>query len=500
LLKFTIFCHRWLGLAFCLLFVLWFASGIVMMYWSFPEVTPEQRLANADSLPPAAIRISPEAAYGRLNWSEPPYAARLAMLDGRPVYRFRSDRAEAIVYADTGDRLLSVPEDLGLRIAARWVGSPAREARVEGPLSDPDQWTVSGEYRELRPLLKYSWRDGDEVYVSAKTGEVVQRTTRDSRFAAYFGAIPHWFYWTPLRKNGRAWNQLVVWSSGIGTGVSLLGLIAGFWIYSPRRYRYRGQPSGIPYSGQKRWHVIFGLPFGALACTWAFSGLLSMEPFEWLAGNNESALHVADTLHGGALSLEAFALKPPSVALQQAGLQTKDLDFALFDGEPYYLARQAPQISRIVPVRGNPVDQFDPYRIRQLVARVSQPAEVDEARVINRYEAYYLDRRGRHPLPAFFVHLNDRAGSMYYIDLRTAHLVEAYDTASRWNRWLYHGLHSWNLPWLYRHRPAWDIMVMLFLLGGTSLSVTAVILGFQLLRRKTRFARPTVDHTRVPTP
>jgi hypothetical protein len=78
--------------------------------------------------------------------------------------------------------------------------------------------------------------------------------------------------------------------------------------------------------------------------------------------------------------------------------------------------------------------------------------------------------------------------------------VEAYDNASRWNRWLYHGLHSWNLPWLYRHRPAWDIMVMLFLLGGTSLSVTAVILGFQLLRRKTRFARPTFGNTQVPIP
>jgi hypothetical protein len=43
-------------------------------------------------------------------------------------------------------------------------------------------------------------------------------------------------------------------------------------------------------------------------------------------------------------------------------------------------------------------------------------------------------------------------------------------------------------------------MVMLFLLGGTSLSVTAVILGFQLLRRKTRFARPTFGNTQVPIP
>ena len=34
-----IFIHRWMGVVFCLLFSLWFASGIVMMYWSYPEIS-----------------------------------------------------------------------------------------------------------------------------------------------------------------------------------------------------------------------------------------------------------------------------------------------------------------------------------------------------------------------------------------------------------------------------------------------------------------------------
>jgi len=486
-LKFAIFCHRWLGLAVCLLFVLWFASGIVMMYWGFPEITSDQRLAHAEALPPASIRIAPEAAYSRLQLPGSPDGASLAMLDGRPVYRFRTSRSHFIVYADTGDLLTVVPQDMALRIASHWAGRPAREAGQEGPLRDPDQWTVSGEYRALGPLLKFSWPDGQQVYVSASTGDVVQYTTRDSRLAAYLGAIPHWLYWTPLRKNGKTWNRVVVWASGIGTSVGLLGLIAGSVMYSSTgRYRYRAQPSRIPYSGQKRWHMIFGLLFGALACTWAFSGLLSMEPFEWLQGNDESALNVDAALRGGALKLDAFASKSPGLALEQAGIQIKELEFALFDGEPYYFARQSPQISRIVPVRGRPIAQFDRDRILKLVRRASQPAAVDEARVITRYDAYYLDRHGQHPLPAFLVRLNNAAGSMYYIDLQTARLVEAYDHRSRWNRWLYHGLHSWNLPWLYRHRPLWDILVMLLLLAGLSLSITAVILGFQLVRRTAR--------------
>jgi len=103
--------------------------------------------------------------------------------------------------------------------------------------------------------------------------------------------------------------------------------------------------------------------------------------------------------------------------------------------------------------------------------------------MVTEYEAYYLDRRQQHPLPALFIRLNDARGSMFYIDPSTARIVEAYDSASRWNRWLYHGLHSLDLPWLYKYRPAWDIAILLLLAGGASLSVTSLIMAWQLLRR-----------------
>ena len=447
-----------------------------MMYWGFPEISPAERLSRAAPLAPAAIRVTPEAAWDRVRQFATPDTTRLTMLDSRPVYRFRTGRSEAIVYADTGEPLLTASRDMALRIAAAWMQRPAPEATFDGLLRDADKWTVSGEYRALRPLLKFSWSDGDQVYVSTLTGEVVQHTTRLSRRAAYFGAIPHWLYWTPLRKNGPAWNKVVVWSSGIGTVAGILGLTAGAWIYLPRRR--------IPYQGQKRWHMILGLAFGTLACTWAFSGLLSMEPFQWLLGDNQAAFDIQAALRGGPLDLKVFSAKPPRDALDQAGPNTKTLEFALFDGEPHYLAD-----SRIIPVRGDPSVQFDPARILKLVAEASRPATITESRVLTEYDAYYLDRHRQHPLPALFVRLNDPQASTLYIDLKTAQIVEAYNNRSRWNRWLYHGLHSWNLPWLYRHRPAWDIMVMVFLAGGASLTVTAMIIGFQLLRRKLRFNR-----------
>src|ERR1700682_4505273 len=99
ILRFAIFCHRWLGVFFCLLFATWFASGIVMMYWDYPSVSSEERLAKATILNASQIRISPQQAYARLDLSRPPDQARITMLDGRPVYRFRIGRSQSLVYA-----------------------------------------------------------------------------------------------------------------------------------------------------------------------------------------------------------------------------------------------------------------------------------------------------------------------------------------------------------------------------------------------------------------
>ena len=35
--------HRWLGIAFCLLFAMWFGTGIVMHFVPFPSLTEAER-------------------------------------------------------------------------------------------------------------------------------------------------------------------------------------------------------------------------------------------------------------------------------------------------------------------------------------------------------------------------------------------------------------------------------------------------------------------------
>ena len=485
-----IFVHRWMGVLFCLLFLSWFASGIVMMYWQFPEVTPADRLTRAPALDASQIHLSPAQAYARLQLDRPPFGAQLLTFDGHPAYRFRSGLDDAsIVYADDGKTQDEFPPDLTLRIASAWANQPPGAAKEEDN-TEADQWTVSEEFAELRPLRKYSWADGQQVYVSTVTGDVVQYTTRGSRLAAYFGAIPHWLYFTPLRKRGEQWSRVVIWASGLGTAAAILGITIGLWMYSPsRNYRYAGAPASFPYRGNKRWHAILGLFFGLFACTWAFSGMLSMDPFPRLqeGASNELDARLASALRETP-PLEVFTAKPPQAVAAEAqgdfGSPVKELELTSCAGEPAYLAILRPNDTRVIPVLGRPQYEFDRERLIDALDRAARPFAFTEVRRVTQYESYYLDRNNQLPLPAIFVQLNDPAGSMYYIDPKTARIVQSYNSSSRWNRWFYHGLHSLNLPWLYKHRPAWDVVVILLLVGGASLSVTALLLAWNVLWRK----------------
>jgi hypothetical protein len=471
--------HRWLGVAFCLFFLIWFPSGIGMMYWDFPAVTPEDQLERSPALDPTTVRVSPSKALDALGMSGAPDQIRLNTFDGRPVYRIRTGRAEHVIYADTGVTRGDISRELMARVASAWTGQPAAGATIE-PI-DVDQWTVQGAFRSLRPLWKYSWPNGEQVYLSQASGEVVQYSTRASRLGAYLGPIPHWLYFTPLRKHQIAWSRVVIWSSGIGTGAAILGLAIGIWMYSPaKRYRFATGATSIPYRGQKRWHMALGLIFGLGAATWAFSGMLSMDPFPLARRGGRTGIPAA--LHGG-IPVAALSTNPQSVLARLPNEPVRELELTSFDGEPVYIATNGRAETRIVFLDGPVRTTFDRDAIGRLVTTAAGPSGLAELRELTSYDWYYLDKRGARPLPVILARLNDPEQSRYYIDPRTARIVGMYSSTNWISRWLYHGLHSLDAPWLYNHRPAWDIVVIAFMLGGTALGVTSLILAWRVVGR-----------------
>ena len=84
-------------------------------------------------------------------------------------------------------------------------GAPqyASTLRHDARLTVSDQWTLSSAIRPLMPLHRLGLGDvaGTELYVSALTGEPVLKSTRRERLWNYLGAVTHWLYFTPLRRN-----------------------------------------------------------------------------------------------------------------------------------------------------------------------------------------------------------------------------------------------------------------------------------------------------------
>ena len=137
MLRALIVVHRWVGVALCLLFLLWFPSGIGMMYWGFPSVTEADRLARAPVLDAGQVTLTPQVAARTLRLDpQRPDRIRLTTVDGRPAYR-GGRGGRRVVYADTGNERGDVSASMRDRAAEAWTGRRVRDgALVAGAWPD----------------------------------------------------------------------------------------------------------------------------------------------------------------------------------------------------------------------------------------------------------------------------------------------------------------------------------------------------------------------------
>ncbi len=159
--------------------------------------------------------------------------------------------------------------------------------------------------------------------------------------------------------------------------------------------------------------------------------------------------------------LSAYAGRSPREAIAaRADFEVKELEWTSFAGEPLYLATNGRGETRLIPMRWRTEDDARSCGRDARGARRASGNHLAELRVVDEYDAYYLDRRGERPLPVVYARLNDAVATRYYIDPKTATVVGQYSARGWVNRWLYHGLHSLDFPWLYKYRPLWDIVVI----------------------------------------
>jgi hypothetical protein len=91
------------------------------------------------------------------------------------------------------------------------------------------------------------------------------------------------------------------------------------------------------------------------------------------------------------------------------------------------------------------------------------------------------------------VRYGDPQRTWLYLDPRHGLIAYRQERLSRLNRWLYHGLHDLDFPFLYYRRPLWDIVLVVLSIGGLISAGATITPALRRLRRHVRRLRRHAD-------
>ena len=528
--------HRWLGIGTCLLFFLWFLSGVVMMYVGHPKLTWQERLEHLPPLEASQSLLSPADAFRQAGIHGTVTDLRLANARaGQPVYiaQVRPDSKPApdaprpephLVALDARTGTLLPPTDPATALASAQVyleqgglshpssssALPASSPRQPSPagaqdtpgkplyqgITVEDAHTHSAAMDLHRPLHKVLLPDAEQtlLYISGTTGEVVRDAPRLERGFNYLGAWLHWLYL--FRDTAIDWTDLIIWLSVIGTVATLSGFLSGIirWRFS-RPYRSGSRSPFAP--GALRWHHILGLVFALTTFTWIFSGLMSMNPWDIFEADDS----IIDARRISNPDIQpSRATATPQALLASATTPVRELQWhTLLDKARVKAIRthEVPPGSADQPIllsahTGKPYN-LEPERLRSALftLQAGYPPRID---ILRQDDFYYYSRaehtmgggRKPHPLPIWRVRYDDPNQTWLHIDPATGQVLSELDSYQRTERWLFALLHSWDWLPLLRNRPLWDIVMLVLAAGGLALSATGIWIAGHRLHIKTR--------------
>ena len=476
-----IFLHRWLGVAMCLVFLLWFASGIVMIFVQYPQFTENESLDNSAAIEFSRINLSPSEALGRASVTEMPGNMSLLNVIGRPAYQFISpSRGYTTVFADDGSFLRGVSEAQAMTTVEKSNFHDGQSTPEYGGVVNIDQWTISVP-RADRPLhwISLGDADGTVLYISSQRGRIVQDTTRKERFWNWFGSTIHWIYPLQIRQHASLWSNIVIYLSVAGLLSVLSGGIIGVLklrVVKPLSGKFQS-----PYVGMLKWHHLIGLFTMVIIFTFTFSGLMSMEPWGLFSTSTSARQQVARYTGSSDVSLEL--LPDPRELKDKDGV--KEVQWKSILGHSYMVAVRDLDDSEveIVDDSGLNEQKFLAARIVGAIPKLLPHADLSELDIISSYDNYYYSRHNSfRPLPIYRAKFNDDEGTWYHINSQTGEVINRLTKISRVQRWIYSALHNLDFSWLLSRPPLWYSVLMALSMIGLFFSITGIIIAWRRLR------------------
>ena len=527
--------HRWLGIGTCLLFFLWFLSGMVMMYVGHPKLTWQERLEHLPPLEASQPLLSPADAFRQAGIHGTVTDLRLANARaGQPVYiaQVRPDSKPApdaprpephLVALDARTGALLPPTDPATALASAQAyleqGEPSHPSSSSAPpASSPRQPSATAQgapgkplYQGItaedahthskamdlhRPLHKVLLPDADQtlLYISGTTGEVVRDAPRLERGFNYLGAWLHWLYL--FRDTAIDWTELIIWLSVIGIVSVISGFLSGIirWRFS-RPYRSGSRSPFAP--GALRWHHILGLVFALTTFTWIFSGLMSMNPWDIFEADDS----IIDARRISSPDIQpSHATATPQALLARTTTPVRELQWHTLLGKTRVKGIRTHDVPPgnadqplLLSARTGKPYPLEPERLRSALFTL-QPGYPPRIDILRQDDFYYYSRaehtmgggRKPHPLPIWRVRYDDPNQTWLHIDPTTGQVLNEMDSYQRAERWLFALLHSWDWLPLLRNRPLWDIVMLVLAAGGLALSATGIWIAGHRLHIKTR--------------
>lgn len=466
--------HRYLGIALSLAVVAWCLSGLVMMYFQYPELTETERAQGLAELTLSDCCVWPED-FSDIDLDR----FSVEMLAGTPVIRLYSSWGEYTLDLRNGRYLDGFDTAQAREIAADAASHLGLGTAIEflGPI-DRDQWTI-GNFDRHRPL--YLFAAGDDrntrFYVSSSTGTLVQMTTSAERIGNWLGSVVHWFYPTVIRQNAVVWGQTIIWTSILALFLTVVGLYIGISQFKRRR---SGRYS--PYRGLALWHHYAGLIFGILTLTWLFSGLLSLNP--WGTFVSRSFAPEAARVQGGGMRLNNAQASLANIAAASLPAGTVRLVGEPFSDRLYLTASTASGERTRLDGETLVAAPLTEAALTLAAARLRPGASIIEQGWLEEEDAYYFSHHDERPLPVYRVRYAD--SERMYLDATTGQLAYAVDASRRGSRWLFLALHRGDFAALVRQRPVWDIMMWVLMLGVTVGAASGAWLGVERIARALR--------------
>ncbi|MCW3787123.1 PepSY domain-containing protein [Plebeiibacterium sediminum] len=465
--------HKITGAIMSLMCLIWFLTGIVLIFTGYPHASREKRFLHLETFSPQEIQNlqAPDSSFKG--------SVELEKYLGQPVYRVSSGRKTQKVYnAQTLEPLKAFTIDQADQLASSYTQSTSHKISISNQL---DQWVPWSYYKTLLPFYKCYMNDDAHsvVYVSQKTGSIIQKTTRKERWIAYFSAIPHWVYFVSLRNQMGLWKTIMIILSVLGLLASISGIAVG--IYRKKKNRI------TPFKKfNYKWHHIFGYFFGVFVFTFILSGLISITNIpDWMVGISRKEKITWDQ------KLDLTKSKSIAPSAIYKAIKNKEgirkIEWKTIFNTPYYLVYyndyQVPEAYFLKNGSVQPANEYELSAIKKQ-AQEKFGKYNPEVSIRKGYDNYYSSNAMLYiPQIAYKVVLNDDAKTWLYINPQTGEEILRYNKNKRVRRWLYRALHTFNFQFLKEMDWLRKTLLIIVSIAGIIICYTGLILSKKFFKQ-----------------